>query len=276
MQVGATGLGRDCAKEIERGMRGGFVIVAVVVWLGVAGCPGRWPDPAPSVTAVSDADLTGKEAGTDLVRSPARERMVREQIEARGIGDPAVLAAMRRVPRHLFMPEQVRHLAYEDHPVPIGYGQTISQPYIVAFMSELARVEPGDRVLEIGTGSGYQAAILDALGAEVFSIEIVEPLARRAEQTLGELGHSNVRIRSGDGFAGWPEEAPFDRIVLTAAPPRIPQPLIDQLAPGGRLIAPEGRHDQELMVLTKGEQGVVRESVLPVRFVPMTGRAQTR
>jgi len=203
-----------------------------------------------------------------------RQMMVREQIEARGVRDPRVLEAMRQVPRHLFVPDDVRDGAYGDHPLPIGHGQTISQPYIVALMSELGRIEPGAKVLEVGTGSGYQAAVLDAIGAEVFSIEILESLAERAAATLKELGYDRVRVRHGDGYLGWPEEAPFDAILITAAPPTIPEPLERQLKPGGRLVAPVGRHDQTLVVLTRTEQGLDRQDIIPVRFVPMTGEAQ--
>jgi protein-L-isoaspartate(D-aspartate) O-methyltransferase len=196
--------------------------------------------------------------------------MVREHIEARGIRDPRVLEAMRATPRHLFMPEGVRHLAYEDQPVPIGQGQTISQPYIVAFMTEMLAPERSATVLEIGTGSGYQAAVLARLVQHVYTIEIVPDLARWAEKALA--GYKNVTVRLGDGYKGWPDQAPFDRIILTAAPPEIPKALVDQLKPGGRLVAPEGRSvwDQELVVIDKGKDGrLKRRAVLPVRFVPM-------
>jgi protein-L-isoaspartate(D-aspartate) O-methyltransferase len=198
--------------------------------------------------------------------------MVSQQIEARGIRDRAVLEAMRATPRHLFVPAEQRQSSYEDHPLPIGHGQTISQPYIVAFMSELLGVKPGDRVLEIGTGSGYQAAVLSPLAAEVYSIEVVRELAESSGALLKSLGYKNVTVRFGDGYKGWLEKAPFDRIILTAAPPAIPQALIAQLKPGGRLVAPEGRTllEQELVLLEKsGEGRVQRRSVLPVRFVPM-------
>jgi protein-L-isoaspartate(D-aspartate) O-methyltransferase len=212
------------------------------------------------------------EPGPEL--QAARDAMVREQIEARGVRDPEVLRAMRAVPRHLFVPESMRPFAHDDHPLPIGEDQTISQPYIVALMTELARVGPGSRVLEVGTGSGYQAAVLSEMGAEVRSIEIVEPLARRARGTLDALGYGRVRTRTGDGYAGWPDAAPFDAIVVTAAPPHVPQPLVDQLAPGGRMVIPVGRGVQSLTVLTRTADGVTREDVLPVRFVPMTGEAE--
>lgn len=207
-------------------------------------------------------------------RSDERRAMVAEQVRARGVSDPAVLAALTRVPRHLFVPERERALAYGDHPLPIGHGQTISQPYIVALMTELSRAKKGDKVLEIGTGSGYQAAVLAELGAEVFSIEIVEPLGERARRTLADLGYG-VRVRVGDGYRGWPEEGPFDAILLTAAPPQVPAPLLAQLKVGGRMVVPVGRNLQELMVLTRKSNGEIEtEQILPVRFVPMTGEAE--
>jgi protein-L-isoaspartate(D-aspartate) O-methyltransferase len=210
----------------------------------------------------------------DAAWRDAREEMVRDQIEARGVDDERVLTALRRVPRHRFLPEAARKLSYADHPVPIGHRQTISQPYIVALMSELAEVEPGDSVLEIGTGSGYQAAVLAEMGAKVRTIEIVEPLAAQASQLLRELGYTGVEVRSGDGYRGWPEAAPFDAIVVTAAPPEIPEPLKQQLRVGGRLVVPVGTSSQELVVLTRTEDGFRERRVLPVRFVPMTGEAQ--
>lgn len=204
----------------------------------------------------------------------ARERMVREQLEAPGrdIRDARVLAAMREVPRHQFVPEAQRPLAYVDHPLPIGYGQTISQPYIVAFMTERLEPRPGDRVLEIGTGSGYQAAVLARIVKEVYSIEIVEPLAREATATLARLSFTNVQVRAGDGYLGWPEHAPFDAIIVTCAPEHIPAPLTEQLKEGGRMIIPVGpQYDQVLYLLEKREGQIRRRAVLPVRFVPMTG-----
>jgi protein-L-isoaspartate(D-aspartate) O-methyltransferase len=207
-------------------------------------------------------------------RQEDRARMVRDQIEARGVKDPAVLRAMRAVPRHAFVPDAVRVSAYDDRPLAIGEEQTISQPYIVALMTELARVRPDSRVLEVGTGSGYQAAVLAEITPHVWSIEIVPELARRARATLDALGYGRVRTRTGDGYAGWPEEGPFDAIVVTAAPDHVPQPLVDQLAPGGRMVIPVGRGVQSLAVLTRTPDGVAREDVAPVRFVPMTGAAQ--
>jgi len=202
-----------------------------------------------------------------------RLRMVSSQIESRGVRDPGVLRAMRAVPRHRFVPESQRASAYDDRPLPIGHQQTISQPYIVALMSELADVEPGDTVLEVGTGSGYQAAVLAEMGAKVFSIEIVEPLAKQSKATLTELGY-DVMVRHGDGYAGWPEHAPFDAVLVTAAPPHIPAPLKEQLKIGGRLVIPVGTHFQSLLRVTRTKDGFREEEVLPVRFVPMTGEAQ--
>ena len=218
-------------------------------------------------------------AGPSDAEDRAQERlhMVRKQIEARGVRDPRVLDAMRTVPRHRFMPESQRSAAYDDRPLPIGEGQTISQPYIVALMSELADLEPGDEVLEVGTGSGYQAAVLAEMGVKVYSIEIVEPLAKRAKAILDELGYGKrVEVRYGDGYAGWPERAPFDAVIVTAAPPKIPEPLKQQLEVGGRLIIPVGKHFQSLLRVTRTEDGFREESVIPVRFVPMTGKAQEK
>jgi protein-L-isoaspartate(D-aspartate) O-methyltransferase len=206
-----------------------------------------------------------------------RERMVREQIEPRAIRDAKTLAALRKVPRHLFVPGEVSHLAYEDYPLPIGEGQTISQPYIVAYMTEALRLRGGEKVLEIGTGSGYQAAILAEIAAEVYSIEIVTSLAASAAERLAALGFTNVRVRAGDGYRGWPEAAPFDGILVTAAPDHVPQPLVDELKPGGRLVIPVGADSQELRVLVKrADGGLDEERSLPVRFVPMTGEAEAR
>jgi protein-L-isoaspartate(D-aspartate) O-methyltransferase len=195
--------------------------------------------------------------------------MVREQIEARGVRDARVLSALRAVPRHRFVPEAYRERAYEDGPLPIGEGQTISQPYIVGVMTELLRPEAGDRVLEVGTGSGYQAAVLAPLVKQVYSIEIVPELAERARATLSELGVSNVVVVTGDGYRGLPEHAPFDGILVTAAPRELPQALLDQLAVGGRLVAPVGGFDQDLRVVEKTAEGLRSETLFPVRFVPM-------
>ncbi len=198
-----------------------------------------------------------------------RQTMVDDHIRGRGITDQRVLAAMRSVPRERFVPETVTGQAYADHPLPIGYGQTISQPYIVAYMSETLQVTKSSKVLEIGTGSGYQAAILGELAGEVYSIEIVPELADRARQTLDALGYKNIHVRTGDGYRGWPEQAPFDRIMVTAAPDHVPQPLVDQLATGGRLVIPVGRTEQDLLLITRTPTGVVQQRTIPVRFVPL-------
>ena len=210
----------------------------------------------------------------DAWEGPRRE-MVRAQLKARDITDGAVLAVMERVPRHLFVPESERFRAYADHPLPIGLRQTISQPYIVAYMTQALQVEEGDRVLEIGTGSGYQAAVLSHLAAEVYSIEILPALAEQAGERLSVLGYDNVRVRAGDGYFGWPEHAPFDGIMVTAAPDHVPPRLVEQLGPGGRLVMPVGESYQELIRITRDEGGeTALERLLPVRFVPMTGRAE--
>jgi protein-L-isoaspartate(D-aspartate) O-methyltransferase len=197
--------------------------------------------------------------------------MVRDQIERRGVRDPGVLDAMTRVPRHLFVPEALRGRAYEDGPLPIGHGQTISQPYIVAFMTEAIRPQPTDRVLEIGTGSGYQAAVLALVAREVISIEILPELGESARSRLRELGYDNVTVRIGDGYAGHPDEAPFDAILVTAAPVEVPPVLLEQLKVGGRMVIPVGDKEQHLLRLTRTREGFERENLLPVRFVPMTG-----
>ncbi len=210
----------------------------------------------------------------DTTRAVERQAMVESQIRGRGVRDRNVLRAMELVPRHQFVPADQQNQAYGDFPLPIGQGQTISQPYIVGLMSELLEVRPGCRVLEIGTGSGYQAAVLAEMGARVWSLEILPALAAGADRLLKRLGYRGVTVRAGDGYAGWPEEAPFDGIILTAAPAAVPQPLLDQLAEGGRLVVPEGRHLQELVLYTRKGGKVVRREIIPVRFVPMTGRAE--
>jgi protein-L-isoaspartate(D-aspartate) O-methyltransferase len=213
---------------------------------------------------------------TDADFAQRRNTMVRTQIEDRGIRDRQVLAAMREVPRHEFVPNEFRDSAYDDRPLGIGYGQTISQPYIVAFMTERLVPKARDRILEIGTGSGYQAAILSKLVGEVFSIEIVPQLAEGAAATLKRLGYANVRVKAGDGYQGWPEHAPFDAIIVTCAPDHVPNPLISQLKEGGRLIIPVGDFgEQSLYLLEKRDGKIERKAILPVRFVPMTGKAQS-
>ena len=202
----------------------------------------------------------------------ARKHMVDQQLAGRDIKDPRVLDAMRKVPRHEFVPEEWRGGSYDDSPLPIGYGQTISQPYIVAYMSEALELDPSHRVLEIGTGSGYQAAILGLLAKDVYTIEIVKPLAERARETLQRLGHRNVQVRAGNGYLGWPEAAPFDRVMVTAAPDEVPPVLIDQLKIGGIMAIPVGTGVQELRVLRRTASGLETLRTLPVRFVPMTGK----
>ena len=216
----------------------------------------------------------GEQPGEADPRTAERRRMVDQQIRARGIKSGPVLDAMVRVSRHLFVPPDVRHQAYEDTPLPIGYGQTISQPYIVAYMTEALEVLPAHRVLEIGTGSGYQAAVLAGLVRQVYSIEIVAELAESARRTLTAAGYRNVDVRTGNGYAGWPEHAPFDRIIVTAAPPEIPQALVDQLAIGGRMVVPVGTLLQEIVVVSKGARGVSETRTIPVRFVPMVDGAR--
>lgn len=251
-----------------------------------------WPAPMLALAACADhADsglpaTTGKDAPTAAQPPPAdsatqqrdRERLVSRSIEPAGVKDPAVLAAMRKVPRHLYVPPALQAEAYADHPLPIGHEQTISQPSLVAFMTELLQVDRQSRVLEIGTGSGYQAAILGELVQEVCTIEIVRPLGEAAARLLQRLGYANVHVRVGDGYLGWPERAPFDAIIVTCAPERVPQPLIDQLKPGGRMCIPVGptRGTQELYLMIKRPDGSLEQkSVLPVRFVPMTGASRT-
>jgi len=203
--------------------------------------------------------------------------MVEQQLKPRGIKDERVLAAMAKVPREEFIAADARTDAYEDGPLPIGYDQTISQPYIVAFMTEQLRPKPSDRVLEIGSGSGYQAAILAELVADVYTIEIVEPLAKTAEATLQRLGYKNVHNKVGDGYKGWPEEAPFDAIIVTCAPENVPQPLADQLKDGGRMVIPVGERFAQQLYLLEKKNGQLKESVtLPVRFVPMVRDTQKK
>ncbi|MBN2200750.1 protein-L-isoaspartate(D-aspartate) O-methyltransferase [bacterium] len=204
-------------------------------------------------------------------RRRERERMVRDQMRARGVRDERVLLAMTEVPRHCFVPASLQSSAYADDPLPIGEGQTISQPYIVAAMTEALRIRTGDRVLEIGTGSGYQTAVLAELGASVHTVEILPVLAEKARVTLGLLGYAAIRFRTGDGSEGWPSEAPFNAICVTAAPDRIPEVLLEQLAEGGRMIVPVGLTRQDLVFLEKGEGTIRRETLMPVRFVRMTG-----
>jgi protein-L-isoaspartate(D-aspartate) O-methyltransferase len=245
------------------GWRAVGAISCLAAGFAAFGC-GPKREEAPKV----NSNATDAEAGQ-------RAKMVEAQIAARGVRDPRVLAAMRKVPRHLFVDPAGRAQAYEDHPVPIGNNQTISQPYIVALMTELLELPPRGRALEIGTGSGYQSAVLGEIAAEVYSIEILPELAQAAGRKLKELGYTNVEVREGDGYRGWPEHAPFDGIIVTAAPERIPQPLVDQLAVGGHMVIPVGGFFQELKVFTKDRDGHLSEKdIIPVRFVPMTGEIE--
>jgi protein-L-isoaspartate(D-aspartate) O-methyltransferase len=218
--------------------------------------------------------IEGKEASKPVQKGDfraMRERMVETQIKARGIKNPRVLAAMLKVERHLFVPKEYQSDAYADHPLPIGEDQTISQPYIVAFMTEQLELKGTERVLEIGTGSGYQAAILAELAGEVYTIEIVKPLGLSAQRRLQELGYRNINVRVGDGYLGWPEKAPFDAVIVTCAPDHIPIPLIEQLKEGGRMVVPVGNYPQALKRIVKRLGKVESTDVLPVVFVPMTG-----
>lgn len=242
-------------------MRPSSALFLMAIVAGVA-CD-RPASPAANVTPSADPE------------SLRRARMVETQIASRGVRDPRVLAAMREVPRHLFVDPSERNRAYDDNPLPIAGNQTISQPYIVALMTELLDLQPGEKVLEIGTGSGYQSAVLSRLSRDVYSIEIVPELAQAAASRLSALGYKNVTVREADGYRGWPEHAPFDGIIVTAAPERIPQPLLDQLAPGGRMVIPVGGFFQELKVFRKDSAGnLTEQAILPVRFVPMTGEVE--
>jgi protein-L-isoaspartate(D-aspartate) O-methyltransferase len=211
---------------------------------------------------------------TENVYRQRRLDMVEEQIALRDIVMPEVLRAMRTVPRHKFVPEHLVELAYSDTPLPIGMGQTISQPYIVAYMTELIRPGKGQKVLEIGTGSGYQAAVLAEMGAEVYTVEILEPLSLFARSVINGLGYSNVHFKTGDGYLGWEEHAPYDAVIVTAAPGEIPEPLKAQLREGGRMVIPVADDGQDLLLLTKTKEGFDEERVAPVMFVPMTGEAE--
>ncbi len=210
----------------------------------------------------------------DPSRQAERDALIDQHVIPSGVTNPDVIRAMRRVPRHQFVPEDYTAMAYDDAPLPIGYEQTVSQPSLVAYMVQALNLGADEKVLEIGTGSGYQAAVLAEIVPQVYSIEIVEPLATRAQQTLTALGYQNIRIRIGDGYQGWPEEAPFDAIIVTAAPDHVPKPLLEQLSLGGRLLLPEGRFFQRLVMIRRTEEGYTRTELLSVRFVPMTGQAE--
>lgn len=221
---------------------------------------------------VATCAASPNQAPTSDTRQDARARMVETQLRTREIRDAAVLNAMSRVPRHLFVPPDVRPFAYEDRPLPIGRGQTISQPFIVAYMTEALQLQPNHTVLEIGTGSGYQAAVLAELVRQVYTIEIVPDLAAAARRTLADAGYKNVEVRAGNGYLGWPEHAPYPRIIVTAAPPEIPKALIDQLAVGGIMVVPVGTGYQEMIVVSKTANGITQKKTIPVRFVPMVSK----
>jgi len=256
----------------------GVPVVAVIGWSVTVMRP-RMASSASAGLAKPPVALTGAKPPAETTENPrhveARRRMVEEQLRGRDITDAAVLAAMGRIPRHRFVPKNLQDLAYADMPAPIGQGQTISQPYIVALMTQAARPKPESRALDIGTGSGYQAAVLAELCKEVYSIEILKPLAESARERLATLGYKNVSVRVGDGYRGWPEKAPFDIIIVAAAPEHVPKLLVEQLAPGGRLVIPVGTFSQELLVIEKQKDGSTRrKSIAPVRFVPMRGEAE--
>lgn len=213
-------------------------------------------------------------AGGEDFFTKLRNQMVDEQIIQRGVKDKLVLEAMRKVPRHKFVPSELEGMAYNDTPLPIGEGQTISQPYIVALMTESLGLKGGEKILEVGTGSGYQAAVLAEIVDEVYTIEIIKSLADQARQRLEKMGYTNIFVRHGDGYRGWPEKAPFDAIIVTAAPEEIPPPLLEQLKVGGKLVIPLGEQYQELVLVEKKKKGFKKRYLIPVRFVPMTGEAE--
>jgi protein-L-isoaspartate(D-aspartate) O-methyltransferase len=230
------------------------------------------PTETPNLDAAANADaLLAKENRLERYYAQQRSRMVHHQIIPRGITDPRVIQALLKVPRHRFVQSQDVQLAYSDEPLPTTHDQTISQPYIVAFMTDAAAVPANGKVLEIGTGSGYQAAVLAELAEQVYSIEIIPSLAQQASHTLNQLGYTNVQVKHGNGYRGWPENAPYDAIIVTAAPTRVPSELVNQLAVGGKLVVPVGHSSQTILVITKHVTGLSTEYTLPVRFVPMVG-----
>jgi protein-L-isoaspartate(D-aspartate) O-methyltransferase len=266
-----------------------FALVILVLLVGLLACgltgslPTAAPTPPPTPTTVATTSLSQTQAGTSTAEiftptprpdsyARPREVMVESQIRARGVANEAVLAAMLNVPRHEFVPPEYQYQSYEDHPLPIGYGQTISQPYIVAVMSELIGLQPGERVLEIGTGSGYQAAVLAELTDQVYTIEIIPELAERAQETFDRLGYDQIVAKQADGYWGWEEYAPFDAIIVTAAPDHVPQPLVNQLADGGKMVIPVGSPGgyQSLWLIERKGDEVLRYNWGGVRFVPLT------
>ncbi len=248
--------------------------LGLVIGLGIPGCSPT-DGLAPPGNEADENGSEGKNVEKNSDEDQHRSRMVERQLRGRDIRDERVLEAMGKVPRHLFVPERIRSRAYADGALPIGAGQTISQPYIVALMTQLSGADAGSRALDIGTGSGYQAAVLAEIADRVYSIEIVESLADEARSRLKSMNYTNIEVRCGDGYQGWPDQAPFDVIIVAAAPDHIPQPLVDQLAPGGRLIIPVGEFYQVLTVIEKKQDGSTEKTtVVPVAFVPMTGKAQ--
>lgn len=243
----------------------GSLLVGPGLAVAVGGCAGTGKE-----------DNGAERGGEADSYEEARKQMVSTQIRSRGIVDKRVIEAMERVPRHLFVPDAYREQAYIDSPLPIGYGQTISQPYIVALMTEALKIEPGDKVFEVGTGSGYQAAVLAEMGAEVYTMEIVEELAASANRLFKSLNYSHIHARLGDAYQGWVEHSPFDAVIVTAAPEHVPQPLVDQLKTGGRMVIPVGGRFQDLVLMTKTADGLEKESLGPVIFVPMTGEARDK
>ena len=258
------------------------VLVVVVVAPSLTSCLIGWsqeerPKSRDAQATAPSEDFVTPYQGEPPEYQAARRRMLDRDLAARDIRDKTVLQAMGKVPRHEFVPRDLRHAAYADHPLPIGHDQTISQPYIVALMTQMAGAKKGSRALDIGTGSGYQAAVLAEICKDVCSIEIVEPLAKEATKRLATLGYKNITVRHGDGYQGWPEKGPFDVIIVAAAPDHVPQPLVDQLAPGGKLVIPVGDYFQELLLIERDKDGKVhRQAGIPVRFVPMTGKASRR
>lgn len=233
-------------------------------WLAFRGC---------LALGLVAALLLGPAVGADGFEA-LRRSMVEQQVRQRGITNPDVLAAMEQVPRHLFVPESLRGKAYDNEPLVLGPGRTIYQPYMVALMTNLLDLKRGAKVLEVGTGTGYQAAVLSRIAREVYSIEIVEPVASAARKRLEVMGYTNVEVKAGDGYQGWPAEAPFDAILLSAAPPKIPKPLLDQLKVGGKMVAPLGGFVQDLQVITKTANGLEKRTVIPVRLQPMQGQVK--
>ncbi len=270
----------NCESARNGGMLSALVLLVAAAGTPPAADPSKPPAERSTPTSQPTATAPGEwNRPRTRQRHIERERMVEHQIQRRDVKSPRVLEAMRNVPRHWFVPASKQRDAYTDHPLPIGHGQTISQPYIVALMTEAAEIEEDEKVLEVGTGSGYQAAVLAELTPHVFTIEIVEPLCKEAARTFADRGYNTIQTRCGDGYAGWPEEAPFDAIIVTCAAVRVPPALMEQLKPGGKLCMPVGQEHgtQRLMVISKRADGLPESRSLGlVRFVPMTGKIKKR